>query len=195
MTNYISGDFLKSVREECKLTQKQLAFQIGVTDKAVSKWETGKGYPDITLLPDIAKRLGISVTELLSGECNRNTNKSANMRKGKFYICPVCGNVLFSTGSVTASCCGVTLIAAEPEEPNTEHYFSIEKSEDEYYVTSRHSMAKDHFISFFAAVGDNGVIIVKQYPEMNARARFKINRTRDIYAYCNKHGLFKVKVK
>ena len=41
MTNYISGDFLKSVREECKLTQKQLAFQIGVTDKAVSKWETG----------------------------------------------------------------------------------------------------------------------------------------------------------
>ena len=67
----------------------------------------------------------------------------------------------------------------------------IEKAEDEYYVTIDHPMEKDHYVSFFAATSDNGAEFVKLYPEQNAEARFKISRTKAIYAYCNRHGLFR----
>ena len=51
-------------------------------------------------------------------------------------------------------------------------------------------MTKDHYISFIAAVSDHGVQFVKLYPEGNAEARFRIDGTRYIYAFCNRHGLF-----
>lgn len=53
-------------------------------------------------------------------------------------------------------------------------------------------MTKDHYISFIAAISDMGVKFVKLYPEGNAEARFKINRVKKMYAYCNRHGLFEV---
>lgn len=62
------GQFIATRRKETGITQKGMAEKIGVTNKAVSKWETGEGYPDITLLPLISKLLGITVDELLQGE-------------------------------------------------------------------------------------------------------------------------------
>lgn len=55
------------MREKNKITQVQLAEKLGVSDKTVSKWETGKGYPDITLLEPIADALRVSVAELITG--------------------------------------------------------------------------------------------------------------------------------
>lgn len=63
-----TGEFIAKLRAELKLTQKELADRIGVTDKAVSKWETGRGFPDIGVLEILAKELGVSVTELMNGE-------------------------------------------------------------------------------------------------------------------------------
>ena len=62
------GAFLKTLRKEKNLTQEQLAEQLGVSGRTVSRWETGSNMPDISLLVEIAEFYGISVTELIDGE-------------------------------------------------------------------------------------------------------------------------------
>ena len=195
MNKYVTGDIIKKLREECKLTQVQLAEKLNVSDKAVSKWETGRGYPDITLLEPLAESLGVSVTELITGESISNTNKSFNMARMKFYVCPVCGNVITSSGEAVISCCGLTLPALEAEEADDEHIMNLEKSEDEYYITFDHEMSKSHYISFVAGVKDDGYELKKLYPEGPAEARFKTSRTKYLYLYCNKHGLYKCHIR
>ena len=192
MDNYVTGAVIKKLRENKKMTQEELAQKIFVTSKAISKWETGNGFPDVGLLESLGKALDVSVIELLSGEDITNLNKACNMSKGKFYVCPVCGNVIQTTGEAVISCCGITLPPLEAETSDEEHSLKIERVEDEYYVTMNHPMTKDHYISFIAAISDNGVQLVKIYPESNAEARFKISRVRKLYAYCNRHGLFEV---
>ena len=192
MDNYVTGAVIKRLRENKKMTQEELAQKIFVTSKAVSKWETGQGFPDVGLLESLGKALEVSVIELLSGEDITNLHKACNMSKGKFYVCPVCGNVIQTTGEAVISCCGITLPPLEAEAPDEEHSLKIEIVEDEYFVSMNHPMTKEHYISFIAAISDNGVQLVKLYPESNAEARFKISRVRKLYAYCNRHGLFEV---
>ena len=191
INQYITGAMIKRLREEKKLTQTELAEKIFVTDKAVSKWETGRGYPDISLVENLAKALGVSVIELLSGENITNKNKSANMSKSQFYVCPVCGNLIQSSGEAVVSCCGITLPPLEAENADDSHPVKIERVEDEYFVSVAHEMSKSHYISFIAAIRSDGVEIKKLYPEQNAEARFKISGTKQIYFFCNHHGLFK----
>ena len=192
MDRYVTGAVIRKLREKKKITQEELADMIHVSGKAVSKWETGQGFPDISLLEPLAKALDISVIELLSGEDIRNTNRSFNMARGKFYVCPVCGNVIIATGETVVSCCGITLPPLEAEPADEEHAIRKEVAEDEYYVSVGHPMTKEHYISFLAAVSDFGVQLVKLYPEGNAEARFKINRVKTLFAYCNRHGLFQL---
>lgn len=192
MTNqYITGSMIKNLREQKKLTQAELAEKIFVTDKAVSKWETGRGYPDISLVESIAKALDISVIELLSGKNVINTNRQSNMNRVQFYVCPVCGNIIQSTGEALISCCGITLPPLEAEESDKNHSVRIERIEDEFFVSIEHEMTKNHYISFIAAIRSDGVEIQKLYPEQNAEARFKISGTKQILFYCNQHGLYK----
>ena len=193
MDKYVTGAVIRRLRERKKITQEELAERIHVSGKAVSKWETGQGFPDISLLEPLAQALDISVIELLSGEDVRNSNKSCNMARGKFYVCPVCGNVIGAAGEAVVSCCGITLPDLEAESADPEHEIRMEIAEDEYYVTVDHPMTKEHYISFLAAVSDQGVQFVKLYPEGNAEARFRINRVKYVFAYCNRHGLFKRK--
>ena len=192
MDRYVTGAVIRKLREAKKLTQEELADKVFVSSKAVSKWETGQGFPDISLLEPLAKALDISVIELLSGEDIRNHNRSSNMAKSRFYVCPVCGNVIQATGETVVSCCGITLPALEPEPADPAHSIRAEIIENEYYVTVAHPMTKDHYMSFLAAVSDRGIQLVKLYPEESAEARFRIDRVRKLYAYCNRHGLFEV---
>lgn len=193
MDKYVTGAVIRRLRERKKMTQEDLAGKIHVSSKAVSKWETGQGFPDISLLEPLAKALDLSVIELLSGEDIRNQNRSFNMTKGRFYVCPVCGNVIQAAGEAVVSCCGITLPPLEPETADHEHTIHKEIIEDEYYVSVDHPMTKEHYISFLAAVSDQGVQFVRLYPEGSAEARFKIGGIRNIYAYCNRHGLFRLK--
>lgn len=62
------GLFICNTRKEQGLTQKQLADEIGISDKAISKWENGRGMPDTSLFPDLCRVLNININELLSGE-------------------------------------------------------------------------------------------------------------------------------
>ena len=193
MNQYVTGAMIKRLREARKITQQQLAETMNVSGKTISKWETGRGYPDITLIEPLAKALGVSVIELFSGEDVVNTNKVSNMLRANFYICPICGNVIYSSGEAVVSCCGITLPALEAEPADEEHALSIEKVEDEYYVTIGHEMSKTHYISFIAAVQGDGCEIRKLYPEGAAEARFKTRLTKQLYYYCNRHGLFRIR--
>lgn len=195
MDKYVTGSVIRRLRERKQMTQEELAERIHVSGKAVSKWETGRGYPDISLLGPLAEALGISVIELLSGEDVRNRNRAANMRRGQFYLCPVCGNVICAAGEAVVSCCGITLPPLEAEEPDPEHSLRVERVEDEYWVTLEHPMTKEHYITFLAAVSDQRIQLVKLYPEWGAEARFKIDGGKDLYACCNRHGLYKFRIK
>lgn len=195
MNQYVTGTMIKRLREDKIMTQTQLAEKINVSDKAVSKWETGRGYPDITLLEPLASALGVSVIELFSGQDVVNTNRAFNLLRLKLHVCPVCGNVILSMGEALVSCCDITLPALEATPEDDEHKVTVVRDDDEYYVTVDHDMTKTHYVSFIAAVKDDGCDLKKLYPEGNAEARFKINGVRFFYCYCNKHGLFKVPVK
>ena len=62
------GKFISECRKNKKMTQAELAEKLNITDRAISKWETGKGMPDSSIMLDLCKELGITVNELLSGE-------------------------------------------------------------------------------------------------------------------------------
>lgn len=194
MDAYITGAVIRRLREQKGLTQSDLAERIGVTGKAVSKWETGKGFPDISLIELLASALGVSVAELLRGETVSNRNRSANMLRTKFYVCPVCGNIIQSTGETLVSCCGITLPAAEAEECDPDHTFCLERVEDEVFVSIHHDMTKQHYISFIAHVTADRVRLVKLYPEGNAETRLSLRGGGILYLYCNRHGLMKHKL-
>ena len=194
MDRYVTGAVIRRLRENKKMTQEELARKIHVSSKAVSKWETGQGFPDTSLLEPLAGALGLSVIELLSGEDIRNTNPHSNILRSRFYVCPVCGNVIRSVGEAVISCCGITLPPADPEPADGEHPLQARIVEDEYYVTVDHPMTKEHYISFLAAVSDQGIQFVKLYPEGCAEARFKRSRVKMLYAYCNRHGMFQIRL-
>ena len=194
MNTYVTGATIKELRERRKMTQAELAETIGVSSKTVSKWETAKGLPDISLLQPLAQALGISVIELMNGEQITNKNISADMLRCKFYVCPVCGNIIHSTGNALISCCGIALPALEAEDADDAHQIAIEKVEDEHFITTPHPMTKQHFISFVAYVTTDRLQMVKFYPEGNAETRLQLRGRGYLYYYCNHHGLFQKKV-
>ena len=193
MNTYVTGNTVKQLREARHMTQAELAERIGVSSKTVSKWETGKGLPDITLLQPLAQALGISLIELMNGEHIINKNVSANLLRSKFHVCPVCGNMIHSTGNTVISCCGITLPPLEAEEPDEDHGITVETVEDEHFITVRHPMTKEHFISFIAFVTSDRIQLVKLYPEGNAETRLQLRGMGYLYWYCNRHGLFRRK--
>ena len=194
MDHYITGAMIRRLREEKGITQTELAERIGVGSKAVSKWETAKGLPDITLIEPLAKALGVSVLELMSGNPVSNRNVASNLLRSKFYVCPICGNVIHAVGNAVISCCGIQLPPLEAEEPDDNHGITMEAVEDETFILIRHPMTKTHFISFVAHVTMDRVQFVKLYPEGNAETRLNLRGGGFVYIYCNQHGLMKQKV-
>ncbi|TQQ85262.1 helix-turn-helix domain-containing protein [Peptacetobacter hominis] len=194
MNNYITGTTIKTLREKQNMTQAQMAEKLCISDKTISKWETGRGLPDISMLESIADVLKVSIPELLTGETVTNTNVSANLMRSKIYVCPVCGNVLHSSGEAVISCCGINLPVLETEEIDDEHDINVELIEHEYYITIDHEMTKKHYISFIAYCTGNRFEYVKLYPEGNAEARFFKRGRGIVFWYCNHHGLFSKRV-
>ena len=194
MDAYITGSTIKTLREKKGITQAQLADLLGVSSKAVSKWETGKGFPDITLIEPLAKALSVSVMELMSGDTVSNTNASANILRSKFYVCPICNNIIRTVGDAVISCHGITLPPLEAEENDADHKITFELVENEHVITVQHEMTKAHYISFVCYVTSDRVQFVKFYPEGNAETRLNFRGRGYLYIYCNKHGLMKTKI-
>ena len=194
MNNYITGSVIKRLREKQCITQHQLAEKLCVSDKAISKWETGKGFPDISLIESLANILQVSLPELLSGEQIINANRSANILKSNLYVCPVCGNIFHSTGAAMISCCGIALPPLEAEPADEKHEIKCEKIEGEYFLSMQHPMTKKHYISFIAYCTGERFEIIKLYPESNIGVRFFSRGHGMLYWYCNQHGLFKKRI-
>ena len=194
MNQYVTGTIIKELREKNLMTQAELAEKLCVSDKTISKWETAKGYPDISLLDPLAKVFGVSITELLSGNAVNNVNVSANMLRSKFYVCPVCGNAIHSMGEAVIHCHGIQLTPSQAEETDEKHMIFVERVEDEYYIRIDHDMTKQHHISFIAGLSSDKIQMIKLYPEGNAEGRIKINGVKKIYFYCNREGLFSLNV-
>lgn len=194
MDNYITGATIRALREKKGLTQAELADILGVSSKAVSKWETAKGLPDISLIEPLSSALSVSVMELMSGDTVTNNNRSSNILRSKFYVCPLCGNIIRSVGDAVVSCHGVTLPPLTPEEPDDTHKINIERVEDEYFLTLNHDMTKEHYISFIAHLTSDRVHFQKLYPEGNAETRMSLRGGGYLYLYCNRHGLMRQKL-
>lgn len=152
----------------------------------------GKGLPDVAILEELAKALGTSITELLTGDLRENENRSGNMKKTHFFVCPVCGNIITSVGQGAFSCCGITMPDSEPEVCDENHMICLEDADHEYHVSMNHPMEKKHYISFVAYVASGSVEVVKLYPEQDISVRFRKKGHGMIYAYCNRHGMFRV---
>ena len=189
--SYVTAAVLKSLREKRELTQRELADRIGVSDKAVSKWETTRGLPDVGSLDSLAQALGVSIAELLTGDLQENQNRAANLKKLNFYVCPICGNVITSVGQGSFSCCGITLPRLEAEPCDQAHPLVLETVDHEYYVTMPgHPMTKAHHISFVAFASGDRVQLIRQYPEWDLQVRIPARGHGTLLWYCTEHGLF-----
>lgn len=195
MGRYVTAEIIKSLREGKRLTQRELASAVGVTDKAVSKWESGRGLPDISLIDALAQALGVSVAELLTGDVRENANRAGNMMRSKFYVCPICGNVVHAMGEGSFSCCGVQLMPQEAEDADEDdaHRVRVERIENDWYLTLDHPMTKQHYLSFAAYVTSDTVSLKKLYPEQSPEVRFPMRGSGLLYVSCNQHGLFRLK--
>lgn len=184
------GKLILELRKEKGFTQKQLADEIGVSDKAISKWERGLGCPDVTLLPDLSNALHVNIEKILRGSLEQNDLDGGNMKKVKFYVCPTCGNTLTATGDGEISCCGRKLEALTSQPADDAHQLTVEQVENDYYITFSHDMIKSHYLQFIACVSYDRVLFVKLYPEQGAEVRIpRMNRGK-LYYCCSKHGLW-----
>lgn len=172
------------------MTQQQLADQLGISNKTVSKWENGKGCPGLALWDDLSRLLGADVSGMLRGELTANRPDVGNLKRTKFYVCPVCGNILTATGPAELSCCGRRLYPMVPAEAGEEHAVKMEESDLEYYVTLDHPMERGHYIRFAALVQDDRVYLQRLYPEQDAAFRLPTQkRYGTLYVCCSQHGL------
>lgn len=184
------GTLIRKLRRDGKWTQRQLADQLGVSDKAVSKWERGMGFPDPSFLSVLAEALEIEPGILLSGDLKENDGLGGNMKHLKFYVCPGCNNMITATGEMSASCCGRKLKPMEPEKATDQEKLSVEIIENEYYVSAAHPMTREHHIAFVALLTGDTLMMRRQYPEWDLQVRIpRIGRGKLVW-YCTQHGLF-----
>ena len=185
------GVLLRSLRVQKGMTQKELAEKLGLSGKTVSKWECGQGCPDVSVLPELAGILGVSMEDLLAGQLPRAERDGGNMKNLKFYVCPVCGNLMTASGSPALSCCGRVLEPLSHQKPDEEHALNIEEIEGEWFVSSPHPMTKEHSLMFVALVTAERVTLVRQWPEWDFQTRLPKRGHGILYWYCTQHGLFR----
>lgn len=188
------GKLILKLRKENKMTQKQLADEMNISDKTVSKWERGLGLPDVSLLRNLSEIFGINIERLLSGDLEPDEKDGGNMKRVKFYVCQECGNIITATGGGEISCCGRKLTPLKAKSEDEEHKLNIEEIENDYYITFSHEMSKSHYVSFVAYVTYDRVLLVKLYPEQNPHVRFPRMQKGKFYFYCINHGLKEMKI-
>mgnify|MGYP001037185148 FL=1 len=184
-----TGGLIRTLRTQKGLTQKALAEAVGVGDKAVSKWERGLGCPDVSLLPELSRVLGVGLEALLSGELDANDQERGNMKKLNFYVCPDCGSLITAAAEAGVSCCGRTLLPLEPQKP--EEPLSVEKIDGSWFISSPHPMTKEHYISFVALLTGDTLFLRRLYPEWDLQTRIPAFSHGILLWHCTKHGLFR----
>ncbi|WP_418667673.1 helix-turn-helix domain-containing protein [Allofournierella sp.] len=188
-----TGALIRALRLEKGLTQKQLADRLHLSDRTVSKWERGAGCPDLSLFGALAGELGVDPGRLLAGELGQSPREGGNMKRIQFYVCPVCGEVVFSTGNAAVSCCGRPLAPLRAAPAEGAHTLRLTEMDGGLLAQLKHPMEKGHFISFLACVRYDRVTLVRLWPEQAAEAHLPAAGRADWYFYCTGHGLFRQK--
>lgn len=186
------GKLILKLRQEKKLTQKELAQKLNVSDKAVSKWECGYGIPDITLLEHISRVFDIPVKIILQGEIDQNKTDGGNMKKTNFYVCENCKNIITSTSNCEISCCSTNLKPLQPKAIDSEFNFEIQDLDGEYFITFESKMTKEDYVSFVSYICPDKVLTVRLYPEQSPHCYFPKLRGGKFYIYSVQKGLFQV---
>ena len=183
------GGIIKTLRKDKGMTQLELALCLNVTDRAVSKWERGLGCPDISLLTKLSEIFSVDIGSIIDGDMDENEKRSGNMKKTKFYVCPICGNIITASENTNVSCCGRKLEGLE-EKKNLDEEMKIERVDGtELYISSSHPMTKDDYISFFSYVTSDSLLLKKLYPEWGVDIRFPWLGHGKIMWYSKKEGL------
>ena len=190
MKNSQVGAIIRTLRLERKMTQKQLADKMHISDKTVSKWERGWGCPDISLIPELSDLLGVDTQNLLAGDLTPNDFVCGNMKQTKYYVCPICHNISLCTGEAEVSCCGKKLSVQGMKKADARERLSVCVLEEDWYVTSDHPMTKAHYISFVVFATGDRIQVIKQYPEWNLEVRIPKRGHGMLIWYCTEHGLF-----
>lgn len=185
-----TGKLIRFLRQKQNLTQLALAEKINVSDKTISKWERGCGAPDISLLPLLSEALSVDMESLLKGTLEENDMSNGNMKKLKFYICPECGNLVFTTDDTDVCCCGQKIMPLSAQKVEPEHKLNITRDDSEWYITTDHEMRREHYISFLAFLTGDTLIVKKQYPEWGLETRLPFFAHGTLIWYCTQHGLF-----
>ncbi|SCJ95996.1 Desulfoferrodoxin [uncultured Eubacterium sp.] len=188
------GSVIYQLRKEAAMTQQELADKLFISNKAISKWERGQGCPDVSLLGSLSEVFGVNIEKILAGDLSPNSADGGNMKRAKFYVCPMCGNILTATGDAEISCCGRKLEPLVSKTADAEHQLHVEVIEDDYYITFEHEMSKDHFLNFFAYLDYDRVTLVRLYPEQGGEVRFPKRGRGKLLFGCSKDGLFSWKL-
>lgn len=184
------GKLIYTLRKEKGMTQLQLAKYMNISDKTVSKWERGLGCPDVSLLCELSNIFHVDLSELLRGQLSTNGILGGNMKKIKIYVCPNCGNVLTALTDTSISCCGKKLMPLEFKKADVANQLTVERIENDYFISTDHEMTREHYISFVALISDDTIMMRKQYPEWNLQVRIPIFAHGRLMWYCTQHGLF-----
>ena len=183
------GGIIKTLRKDRGMTQLELALCLNVKDRAVSKWERGLGCPDISLLTRLSEIFSVDIGSIIDGDMEENDKRSGNMKKTKFYVCPICGNIITASENTNVSCCGRKLEGLE-EKKNVDEEIKIERVDGtELYISSSHPMTKDDYISFFSYVTSDSLLLKKLYTEWSVEIRFPWLGHGKIMWYSEKEGL------
>ncbi len=168
MAHYVTGASIKALRER-KADPKQLAEQILVSDKAVSKWETGKGLPDLCWSP-WPRPWGLWWRNCCPGSTGPTPIGPGNLLRSQWYVCPVCGNVVYALGQEFSLLWGGAFRRRKREEAEGEHAITVEQVEMTITLPWDHPMSKGHF-PLIRGLPDHGPVLLKR-PIRSRRRRF-----------------------
>lgn len=189
-----TGEMIRSLRKEKGLTQQRLADQLRISPKTISKWEQGRGAPDVSLWPALSAILGADMHKLIAGQMQPNRRDGGKVRSAKFYVCPLCGSIHWGTGEAELLCCGRRVEALTPIPAPEMLNLKGEEIDGEMFVTFQHPMTKTHHVAFAALVKEERVIFIRLYPEQNPE--FDLPFTRGLgmlYLYDTQEGLFRTR--
>ncbi len=184
------GQVILQLRKEKGLTQQQVADILRISNKTVSKWECGLGCPDVSLWQELSELLGADILKILEGELKQNKLNIGKIDQVQFYVCPICRNILISTGKADITCCSRVLQPQVAQRLPDEMEISIERMDADFYITFQHEMTKEHFIAFVAFAKNDQVVLNRLYPEQTAATRMPHMGHGNLYLYCVSHGLY-----
>ena len=168
------GNFIKKIRTDNGLTQKEFAYKLGVTFQAVSKWENGKNIPDIGIIKSISEMFNVDVNEIISGE---KIDKRNNKNKKYIYLLIIVFIII-----------GLVVVLKFVNYKDDFEFKTISSKCSDFKITGSAAYNKDKtaiFISNVEFCGNSKEIDNNEYKKMNCILYEEYNNTKTEISSCN----------